>query len=137
MSQKIPILTCKVAGVTFEGRQGTIRQLLKGADVKDILVRLEPEPDNPYDSGAIKVLAIPSHEQLGYIPKEVNEDLLQAMEMGMVHERQECTIGCTPKKNGGFIFWATIRVFKSKASPRREPPVKMQSFKRVIDIQHE
>ena len=77
MSQKIPILTCKVAGVTFEGRQGTIRQLLKGADMKDILVRLEPEPDNPYDSGAIKVLAIPSHEQLGYIPKEVNEDLLQ------------------------------------------------------------
>lgn len=44
----------RVAGVTFEGRQDFLEVLFKRE--KEFVFSLEREPDNPYDSNAIKVM---------------------------------------------------------------------------------
>ena len=66
-----------VAGVTFESRQNTIKNL---TDVfnsgKRFKVELEPEPNNEYDSNAIKVIVLNEgkKEFIGYVPKTLNKD---------------------------------------------------------------
>lgn len=49
----------------------------------DIKAKLEPDPDNPYDSNAIKVLAENADGDyifIGYIPKKENRQLLDVIE---------------------------------------------------------
>lgn len=139
--KQVPILVCKVAGVTFGGRQKILQRLLKGKDMQDIMVFLDPEPENQYDPNAIKVLAVPSREQIGYIPREACEDMLWALEQGRVHNRQRATIGCTAKKNGGFIYWASLRVYEAAVSKRErggQVPEKPKTYpnkpRRVIEL---
>jgi single-stranded-DNA-specific exonuclease len=62
-------LVSKVAGVTYEGRQDIIANL-RGNEP----CRLEPEPDNPYDPNAIKVIiALPdgTKAHVGYLPRDL------------------------------------------------------------------
>lgn len=69
----------KVVGVTFEGRQDTLRKLFEenaGAVVPNTNVilngYLEREPKNPYDENAIKVFGITADGddlQVGYLNK--------------------------------------------------------------------
>lgn len=61
------VVSFKVAGVTFEGRQERIALL----DVGDP-VRLIPEPENPYDSNALAVHVAYAGVVLhvGYMPRE-------------------------------------------------------------------
>ena len=63
-----------VAGVTFSGRQGKLWNL-KANSASGVYVTLRREPDNKYDSNAIKVIAhIPakrSHFEIGYVPKDL------------------------------------------------------------------
>lgn len=54
---------CKVAGVTFEGRQEIIALVRDGDDIL-----LVPEPDNAFDRNAVKVLWQERH--IGYLPKD-------------------------------------------------------------------
>jgi len=61
--------TTKVVGVTFDGRQNTIRKLHVGEALN--LVR---EPSNPHDPNALKVLRI-SGEQVGYIDRQLAKSL--------------------------------------------------------------
>lgn len=70
-------LSCRVAGVTFEGRQVYLARL-KG----DEPVRLIPEPDNPYDGNAIAVHIANGGEILhcGYVPKELAAQIAPLME---------------------------------------------------------
>lgn len=56
----------KIAGVTYEGRQGIVARCSVGERL--ILIR---EPNNPFDEGAIKVLRL-NGEQLGFIPAHVS-----------------------------------------------------------------
>lgn len=140
--KQVPILCCKVVGVTFEGRQGVLRQLLKGKDMQEILVHLVPEPDNVYDSNAVKVVAASTREQIGYVPREAAEDVLLSLGLGMVHERQKCTIGCTAKKNGGFVYWASLQIFEAIASRNKgenqvsseKPKTFSDKPRRIIDL---
>jgi single-stranded-DNA-specific exonuclease len=55
------IITTRVVGVTFENRQEVIARLQIGD-----LIWLEREPDNRYDSNAIKV-SMNNGEQIGYL----------------------------------------------------------------------
>ncbi|KAK9816032.1 hypothetical protein WJX74_000596 [Apatococcus lobatus] len=55
--------TCRIAGISFEGRQSLIPQLQEGRPVE-----FRHEPDNPYDSNAVKVLTLDGLD-LGYVPR--------------------------------------------------------------------
>lgn len=63
-----PIIT-KVVGVTFEGRQTVIRSLRVGERLE-----LEPEPNNPHDPNAVKVVR-KSGEQIGYINRQLAKNI--------------------------------------------------------------
>lgn len=56
----------KVAGVTFEGRQG-----IAAHSSEDEILSLLRDPNNPFDKGAIKVMRL-NGEQLGFIPAHVS-----------------------------------------------------------------
>jgi hypothetical protein len=58
----------KVNGVTFEGRQAILSELVGNEPC-----RLRPEPENKYDTNAIAVDIVLRDEicHVGYIPKEV------------------------------------------------------------------
>ncbi|MFC2052833.1 HIRAN domain-containing protein [Chloroflexota bacterium] len=64
------VVTTRVVGVTYEGRQSAIERLTYEDNL--YLVR---EPDNPYDSNAIKVVREQTGEQVGYINKILAKDI--------------------------------------------------------------
>lgn len=70
-------LHCKVAGVTYEGRQEYLAKL-NGTEP----VRLVPEPTNKYDANAIAVhvakMGMVYH--CGYIPREMAAEIAPLME---------------------------------------------------------
>jgi hypothetical protein len=57
------VITTKIVGVTFEGRQEVVARLQMGDRVW-----IEPEPSNPYDPNAIKVCRS-NGEQIGYFSR--------------------------------------------------------------------
>ena len=76
----------KVVGVSFKNDDGSSRQdVLKGiyddlwteGRESEIKFRLSREPDNKYDSNAVAVLykTESRYVRVGYIPKDVNEQL--------------------------------------------------------------
>lgn len=79
----------KLVGVTFEGRQDTIKRL-KG----DEPLRVRREADNQYDSNAVAVdvqtyydkefeeKAIENWQPIGYIAKDKNQDIAAALDAG-------------------------------------------------------
>lgn len=90
-------LYSKVAGVTFEGRQQIIEEM-----IGDEIIQLRPEPDNKYDGNAIAVwVAFPpesGHEaaQIGYLPKEIAAQVAPHMD-------GENFIGEVDEISGGFL----------------------------------
>lgn len=57
---------------------------------------LEPEPTNPYDSNAIKVLA-PDGHHVGYVPKDMTEEVRK-------YTTLPCECFCYIGENGGIYF---------------------------------
>ena len=70
---KIPsveVIDTKVVGVSKNNEDGSSRQMIIINQVEENdLLRLELEPQNPYDSNAVKVL-LESGEQVGYLSQE-------------------------------------------------------------------
>ena len=67
---------CRLAGVTFEGRQKTIKQFAFPKS-KYELVR---QPDNQYDENAIMVTA--AGHDIGYLPKYLAAELAPIIDAG-------------------------------------------------------
>ena len=63
------VISTRVVGVTFEGRQEVVAKLQMGDRIW-----LEMEPDNPCDHNAIKVCRS-NGEQVGYINRKLAEDI--------------------------------------------------------------
>lgn len=63
----------KAVGVTFEGRQAILNKLYNMPD-HYISLSLKREPNNPYDSNAIKIIAKAEgiEHHIGYMPKETS-----------------------------------------------------------------
>ena len=88
LSQKMRIPTKRhfdyhVVGVTFEGRQKTLSEFFKKYKVgKQYDVMLMPENNNAYDPNAIAVALDVNgkYECVGYIAKELNQDLRAKMD---------------------------------------------------------
>ena len=59
----------RVAGVSFDGRQEFLKKIFESKEKLDL--SFEREPDNPYDSNAIKVMINIGGElfRIGYVPK--------------------------------------------------------------------
>lgn len=75
----------KVVGVTFEGRQGIIKEL-KNTDV----VTLRREPTNKFDTNAIAVWT--EKGQIGYIGKDYSSILSPMMDAGTQFEATIATL---------------------------------------------
>ena len=71
----------QIAGVTFEGRQDILEKL--NQEYHEIgfrrIVELVPDPENKYDSNAVKVQVNldGNVKQLGYVPKTINSQILE------------------------------------------------------------
>lgn len=77
-------LHTKIVGVTFDGRQKALSHLLHYSP-KQILIHLVREPDNAYDSNAIKVVAevfLKGKASIGYINSQLAAALAPFMDTG-------------------------------------------------------
>ncbi len=76
----------RAAGTTFENRQERI-QFIQQFKPEDLSVSLEREPNNTYDTNAIKVvihiLSIAKKAVIGYIPKGLAGDLAKVIDAGI------------------------------------------------------
>lgn len=72
----------------------------------DVKVTFQRDPDNKYDSNAIKVLF--DKEFVGHVPRDIAESLAKKLDSGMNHTVEITAINVTPGKesNPG----ATLRV---------------------------
>ncbi len=79
-------MTIRAAGTTFENRQERI-QFVQQFKPEDLSVTLEREPNNAYDSNAIKIvihiLSIAKKTIVGYIPKGIAGELAKVIDSGI------------------------------------------------------
>lgn len=79
-------ITIRAAGTTFENRQERI-QFIQQFKPEDLSVTLEREPNNIYDTNAIKIvihiLSIAKKAVVGYIPKGLAGDLAKVIDAGI------------------------------------------------------
>lgn len=79
----------RAAGTTFENRQERL-QFLKQFHLSDLTVTLEREPDNEFDSNAIRIVVhirpISRRTVIGYVPKGLARELSKVIDMG-IHVR--------------------------------------------------
>lgn len=75
----------KVVGVSFNDNQSKIMKIFDSVEYTKtpILLQLVREPNNPYDSNAIKV------GEIGYLSKDIARDLAPLMDKGL---RLSCRI---------------------------------------------
>lgn len=80
----------RVAGVTFEGRQGVLKESKAGDPI--LLVK---EPDNPKDDRAIKVLnnSLSPAQSIGYIPRDRTVVFHLLMDSGALQVVEIASIG--------------------------------------------
>lgn len=82
---KIPsvfLYDTKVVGVSMQNADGSSRQeIIKSEVEENDKLKLEAEPDNVYDSNAIKVLSKKGN-QIGYLNKEMAEKVKPALDHG-------------------------------------------------------
>ena len=79
--EKITNVDLKVVGVTFKNDDGSSRadKIIEMSQYKDmVVIQLEREPGNKYDSNAIKVMA--DGKQIGYIGKDYSGILAPMMD---------------------------------------------------------
>ena len=76
----------RAAGTTFENRQERL-QFLRQFHPNDLTVTLEREPDNEFDSNAIKIVVhikpISRRTVIGYVPKGLAKELSKVIDLGI------------------------------------------------------
>lgn len=108
----------KLVGVTFEGRQEVIAML--GGDEP---LRTRREPENEYDPNAVAVdvLIAETWQPIGYIAKDKNKDICEAMDAG-----NEVLIGIASLTGGnGKSYGVNIELEYVKAKAEKKAPVKV------------
>lgn len=68
-----------LVGVTFRGA-GAVAIVKRLTPDDGHLLSLEPEPDNPYDSCAVKVIHKPTGMHIGFLARENNYEIFKALE---------------------------------------------------------
>lgn len=92
----------KLAGVTFEGRQRVLAGLREGQELVFV-----PDPTNPYDSHAVKVMTT-SGVQVGFVPRERNSAIFN----NLIHRNGTYIVYVSAVTGGGFnsVYGCNIRV---------------------------
>jgi len=102
------ILTCKVAGVTFEGRQEYLAKLCLSDPCQIV-----PEPENPYDPNALAVHIAHEGEvfHVGFIPRQLAAEIAPHLEGEKVMAKiLEITGGFETRDGGRASLGLLIRV---------------------------
>ena len=108
--------TFNVAGVSFEGRQETIRALkdlwdgLEGSIASSPAIWLEREPENAYDCNAIKVMV--QRGQIGYVPARLAVDMARDLDEGLASYMTSLVDIRETKKGSLSVQVSTYRVKK-------------------------
>lgn len=102
----------RLTGVSFGSCQNVI-QGMKSSD-KIILAR---QPDNPYDANAVAVLDSVSHEQIGWIPRELSAGLAVFMDQGMECRAEVAEITGKP----GGLSGVKVRIYTPGHLEKRAP----------------
>jgi hypothetical protein len=109
-------LTVKVAGVTYEGRQGLIKRL-----TGDEPCRIVPEPDNPYDANALAVhVAMPDGTiaHVGYVPRELAKEVAPLLDGEAIMVRIKAITGGFETEYGDIAnYGLLIRIFLEENEP--------------------
>ena len=79
------LIHSKIAGVTYTNADGSQRQKIVTKCSLGERLRLEREPNNPYDANAIKLLRL-NGEQIGYVTARLATDLAQYVDSGVQME---------------------------------------------------
>jgi hypothetical protein len=89
----------QVAGVTFDGRQETLRLLQRTCPERNGLdIRLIRDAKNVYDPNAVQIWAKPKTEgrrawrQIGFVPRESAKSMAKLMDTGSVPQVGDVTI---------------------------------------------
>ncbi|MDR3687008.1 MAG: single-stranded-DNA-specific exonuclease RecJ [Coriobacteriia bacterium] len=75
-----PSFHTKLAGVTFEGRQGVLERVSAGTPL-----RLVRQPDNPYDANAIAMFD-PQGDQVGFLNRRLAAALAPTVDAGVEYD---------------------------------------------------
>ena len=79
-------MTIRAAGTTYQNRQECL-EFLKQFKADDLSVTLEREPENAYDSRAIRIVVhiatINKRTVVGYVPKGLAKELSRVIDMGI------------------------------------------------------
>lgn len=76
----------KVYGTTFNGRQAVLKRLAKYPD-RSIILSFEREPDNKFDSNAIKIIAQVKSKgsaAIGYVNKNIAANIAPMIDAGFI-----------------------------------------------------
>ena len=79
-------MTIRAAGTTFENRQDRLK-FLQQFKMEDLTVTLEREPDNKFDSNAIRIVVhikpISKKTIIGYVPRSYARELSKVIDIGV------------------------------------------------------
>lgn len=78
--EEAPSFYTKLAGVTFEGRQSVLEQLMPGSPL-----RIERQPENPFDANAVALLD-PRGEQVGFLNRRLAAVLAPVLDAGVPYD---------------------------------------------------
>ena len=120
----------KIVGVTHPNSDGTSRRKIlkrmRREECEYEAVYLEPEPDNPYDKNAVKVLNIMG-EQIGYLSSDLAEDIVKRISKG--EEFSAVITSFTGDEDGKPTVGCNIQITsRSKGNAEREIPSKDRIF---------
>ena len=117
----------KVAGVCFKNEDGSDRQTILERCEEGMIVNLIPEPDNPYDENAVKVVLDSSGEQLGYINRHQAPDILRMLKYGAkvygiiekITGGSDCPYGCNLRLIGKYLSPPDIEICRARQEHER------------------
>jgi hypothetical protein len=113
------MVTTRIAGVTYEGRQTVVSKLLR----KEI-VMLVREPKNEYDANAIAVTNTLG-EQLGYIPREMAARLATPIDKG-------ARISAHVVSVGGYNGRVGVEIALHADNDKALMPIFKENFRQVL-----
>lgn len=76
--ERITAYPINIVGLRYENRMDIIKQMNKNTPVY-----LKREPNNPYDTNAIAIYEKEKNQQIGYLPRNNNTAIAEAMDVGL------------------------------------------------------